>query len=350
MHKRIACVLLSLALAMSVVGCVPFSASGKREATYFDVFDTTAQITAYGVSAAEFSRGEQRLHALLQEYHRLYDIYHAYEGVANLYTVNAAAGTPVAVDDKILDLLEYGLEMEQRTAGRVNIVFGAVLALWHDCRDAALENPDAAALPDPAALTAAAAHTDPAALVIDRQAGTVCLTDPDARLDVGAIAKGYVTERAAEFVAQELGWSHVLLNIGGNVRAVGAKPGDAPFTIGIRNPDTDSAVAYLLTVRVADKAVVTSGDYERYYTVAGQRYAHIIDVDTLYPAAHLRAVSVICADSGLADVLSTALFTLPMEQGLRLLAAFPDAAAVFLLPDGSRQYSPGFEDYVLSET
>ena len=317
MRKRVFCVLLSLLLAAGTVGCAPFSA-GRQETTYLDVFDTVTTVTAYGVSAGEFSAGAQRLHALLTEYHRLYDIYHTYEGLQNLCSVNAAAGgDPVAVDSRILDLLEYGRESYATTGGRVNILYGAVLQLWHTQREQAAADPAAAALPDPAALQQAAAHTDPSLLRIDRAAGTVQLTDPQARLDVGAIAKGYAAERAAEFIRGELGWSHVLLNVGGNVRAIGGKKTHTPFTIGVQNPDEDSAVA-------------------------GQRYTHIIDVDTGYPATYVRAVTVLCPDSAQADVLSTALFTLPVEEGLALLEHFADAEAVFVLPDGSLRYSPGF--------
>lgn len=94
MRKRVFCVLLSLLLAAGTVGCAPFSA-GRQETTYLDVFDTVTTVTAYGVSAGEFSAGAQRLHALLTEYHRLYDIYHTYEGLQNLCSVNAAAGRAI---------------------------------------------------------------------------------------------------------------------------------------------------------------------------------------------------------------------------------------------------------------
>jgi thiamine biosynthesis lipoprotein len=230
----------------------------------------------------------------------------------------------------------------------VNILFGAVLSLWHQSREIGIADPDNAALPDAAALNEAAKHVSPDVLVIDRAAGTVQLTDPQARLDVGAIAKGYAVEQAARYAAQQLGWTSALLSIGGNVRAIGAKGGAdsaTPYTVGIQNPDTDSAQAYLMTVDIDNMAVVTSGDYQRYYTVDGKRYAHIIDTETLYPATYVRAVSVICPDSAMADVLSTALFTMPVEQGLALLEKTADAHAMWVLADGSLRYSAGFEAY-----
>lgn len=350
MVKRCLCVLLSLLLAGGLVGCASFTSAPKRSQTYMDVFDTVTEITAYGMSAAEFEADVAKLHAELAAYHRLYDIYNAYPDMNNLRTVNdAAGGAPVEVDSRILDLLEYGLDAYERTDGRVNILFGAVLSLWHEAREQGIADPESAALPDAAALTAAEAHVSPDTLVIDRAAGTVRLTDPAARIDVGAIAKGYAVEQAARYAEETLGWSSALLSVGGNIRAIGAKGGadrDTPFTVGIQNPDTASAKTYLTTVDIADMAVVTSGDYQRYYTVDGKNYAHIIDPETLYPAEYMRAVTVVCADSGLADVLSTALFCLPPEQGEALLAKIPNAHAVWVLADGSLMYSDGFTTYM----
>ena len=128
MVKRVCCVLLSLLLAGGLVGCASFSSEPKRSQTYMDVFDTVTEITAYGMSADEFAADIAKLHAELKAYHRLYDIYNTYPEINNLKTVNdTAGGAPVKVDGRILDLLEYGLDAYERTDGRVNILFGAVL-------------------------------------------------------------------------------------------------------------------------------------------------------------------------------------------------------------------------------
>ncbi len=340
MNKRIVCIALCLLMAGGLFGCA--APQEKHTADYWELFDTASSITVYGRTDAQFAAEEKELHRFLTEYHQLCDIYHDYDGLVNLKAVNDAAGQPVTVDARLIDLLTYGLDAYRQTDGRVNIMLGSVLVLWHECREAATENPDAATLPDDAALHAAAAHTAIDSLIIDRAAGTVQITDPLARLDVGAIAKGYVTERAAEYARDTLGWTSALLNIGGNIRAIGKKPGDKPFTVGIQNPDTSSAKTYVDTVSLCDAAAVTSGDYQRFFTVDGVRYGHIIDKDTLYPARYMRSVSIVCADSALADVLSTALFSMPVEEGLSLLAHF-DGAAVYVTTDGTVRYSPGFD-------
>ena len=346
--KRVCCMTLSLLIAGGVVGCTSFSPAPKRSKIYMDVFDTVTEIAAYGIDETTFEADVERLHDELVVYHRLYDIYNTYSDLSNLKTINdAAGGAPVKVDSRILDLLAYGLDAYEHTDGRVNILFGTVLSLWHDAREQSLADPTKAFLPNEESLAEAAKHVSPKALVIDREAGTVCLNDPKARIDVGAIAKGYAAERIAQFAQQQLGWTSALINVGGNVRAIGGKGGahsDTPFTIGVQNPDTSSAQTYLTTVNIADLSVVTSGDYQRYYTVNEKRYAHIIDPETLYPATYVRAVTVVCEDSGLADVLSTALFCLPPDQGKALLEKTPNAYAVWVMPDGELQYSDGFDD------
>ena len=132
MVKRLLCVLLSLLLAGGLFGCALFSSAPKRSQTYMDVFDTLTDITAYGLSEEQFHSDVAKLHDELTTYHRLYDIYNTYPDVINLKSVNdAAGGAPVAVDKRILDLLEYGVEAYKLTDGRVNILFGAVLSLCH---------------------------------------------------------------------------------------------------------------------------------------------------------------------------------------------------------------------------
>ena len=211
-----------------------------------------------------------------------------------------------------------------------------MLKLWHDARTHGISFPAAAALPDADALTQAAAHSAMDSIVIDEAASTVYLSDPLSRLDVGAVAKGWSVEQVCRNAPEGL-----LVSVGGNVRATGPKPTGNPWVVGLQSPDGD-ADDYLHTLHLETGSVVTSGDYQRYYVVDGKPYHHIIDPETLYPADRWRAVSVVCPDSGLADCLSTALFILPQEAGQALLDQ-TGAEAMWLLADGTRLYSPGFE-------
>ena len=326
--------LMALALVLAA-GCAPPNAAPRRyEATFLTVFDTVTTVLGYAETEEDFRQRAQDLQDRLLTYHRLFDIYNDYDGMNNLKTVNDQAGVaPVEVEAPILDLLEFCRQAYEDTGGRVNVAMGSVLTLWHDAREAAVSDPERAALPDPAALEEAARHTDLSQMVLDRDASTVYLADPEMSLDVGAVAKGWAVERVCREMPAGL-----LVSVGGNVRATGPKADGSDWVVGVENPDGGT---YLRRVAVRDTAVVTSGDYQRYFTVDGVRYHHIIDPDTGYPAQYWRSVTILCADAGLADVLSTALFTLPQEPGQALLDAF-SAEALWMASDGTLLESPGF--------
>ena len=134
----------------------------------------------------------------------------------------------------------------------------------------------------------------------------------------------------------------LLVSVGGNVCITGPRPTDgSDWIIGVQDPD-GGASDYILTLALSSGSMVSSGDYQRYYTVDGVTYCHIIDPDTLMPPALWRAVTVLCPDSGKADALSTALFCLGREEGEALLEKF-GAEALWIRPDGSTECTPGFE-------
>ena len=312
----------------------------RYEATYWDVFDTVTTVTGYAAGQAEFDAAAREIHDTLLEYHRLYNIYESYDGLRNLKTVNDQAGIgPVPVDERILSLLQFAQTAWTETGGRVNAAMGSVLALWHDAREQALEDPDRATLPDRSALEEAALHTDLSALELDLEAGTAFLTDPDMALDVGALAKGYAVEQVAAAAPD-----HFLISVGGNVCATGPKPDGTPWTVAVENPDGGD---FLKLLYAEDRSVVTSGDYQRYFELDGVRYHHIIDPDTLEPAAYWRSVTVVADSSAAADCLSTALFTLPQAEGQRLLDQW-GAEALWIGRDGAQVMSPGFSAYLAS--
>ena len=331
---------LFLVLALLLTACAaPASGSGKKQyqASFLTLFDTVTYISGLAESEEAFQAKAQQVHDALLVYHQLFDIYYEYEGLNNLKTVNDNAGVaPVKVDEKIIRLLQDCRTYYELTNHRVNVAMGSVLSLWHEARTAGLDDPAHAALPDTAALEEASLHTSWDAVVIDPEASTVYLSDPDMRLDVGAVAKGWSVQQVAKTAPQGL-----LISVGGNVCATGPKDENGtPWVVGIANPDGGSE--YLHTLSVTDQAVVTSGDYQRYYVVDGKPYHHIIDPDTLYPAAYWRSVTIVCPDSGLADALSTALFLLPRDEGQALLDSC-GAEAMWVDAEGNCYYSPGFQ-------
>lgn len=327
-------------ISMLLCGCASFVKQEQKQytATFLNLFDTVTTIVGFAGSEEEFEEISQKIHDDLEGYHHLFDIYNDYEGINNLKTVNDQAGiAPVKVDKAVIDLLldcRYYYEM---TGGRVNAAMGSVLELWHEARNRGISNPDNAELPDMSELEQAAGHIRFDEIVIDADASTVFIQDAEMSLDVGAVAKGWATQRVAEKAPAGL-----LISVGGNVCATGPKQGEHPWVIGIQNPDGGD---YLHTIYVTGGCVVTSGDYQRTYMVNGEKYHHIIDPDTRMPAAYWRSVSIVCADSALADALSTALFLLPLEEG-KVLAARCGAEALWIDKEGNEIMTSGFESII----
>ena len=299
----------------------------QYSATYWDLFDTVTTVTGFADSQKAFDEQARDIYNRLKHYHRLFDIYRDYEGLTNLKTVNDMAGiAPVQVDGAIIDLLTDCVKFHRLTQGRVNVAMGSVLSLWHEARSIGTYIPDAQSL------QAAAEHTNIDCLQIDREAGTVYITDPFTRLDVGAIAKGWAVEQVGANAPKGL-----LLNVGGNVFATGPKE-DAPWIVGVQDPQ--DANSYLCKLQLTGGAAVTSGDYQRTYSVDGKDYHHIIDPETLMPSTYWRSVTVVCPDSALADALSTALFVMPLEQGKALAKSC--SAEVLWVDTTGRQYKTDF--------
>ena len=336
--KRIAICIFVLCLLLSGCTAEKEPELNRYTATFLDLFDTVTTIVGHAHTKEEFEVQARQIHDDLQYYHQLFDVYNDYPGISNLKAINDQAGVqPVTVDKAIIQLLNDCLSYYELTGGRVNVAMGSVLQLWHVARNDGLDDPANAYLPDADKLQIAAEHTSPEAIIIDEAASTVFLSDAMMQLGVGAVAKGWATQKVAEKSPEGL-----LISVGGNVCATGVKKTDnAPWVIGIQDPD--DANGNLHTVYVSNQSVVTSGDYQRCYWVDGKAYHHIIDPDTLMPGGYWRCVSIVCADSALADALSTALFLLPLEEGKALVESC-GADAFWVSLTGEEYMTSGFEN------
>ena len=294
---------------------VLLSGCGEKEkqvyqTVFLDVFDTVTTLRGYEASEEAFNQRAEQVHRALLEYHRMFDIYNDWPG--GLKLVNDSAGKePVAVEPEVLALLKDCRDYYEDTNGRVNVAMGSVLSLWHEAREAGLNDPEHAALPDMEKLKEAAKHVSFDTVLLDEAAGTVFITDERQRLDVGAVAKGWTAQRVSQLLPEGY-----MLNVGGNVCTRGVKPGGGKWNIAVQSPNVGED--NLCVLSLSGQSLVTSGDYQRSYTVDGKSYHHIIDPDTLMPSEYWRSVSILCDDSGLADCLSTALFLLPLEEGKEL--------------------------------
>jgi len=319
----------------------------RYDTDFFDTFDTIITVMGYAPDEDTFRQVSNEAHEMFRRLHTLYDGYNAYAGVNNLYTLNReAAKGPITVEPELMDLLLFCKEHQPVTQGTTNVALGTVLQIWHDYREDGLYDPAAAQLPPIETLQNAAQHINFDDVILDPAAGTVTYADPKLQLDLGSVAKGYAAELVAQWMLDSAMPSFII-NAGGDVR-VGNPPLDgrrAFWGVGIQNPRgnvfSDPSNDIVETFFVANLSVVSSGDYQRYYIVDGKRYHHLIDPFTLMPGKHFSAITVLCEDAGLADLLSTAVFLLPYDEGRAMVESLEGVDALWIFHDGSVEMTDG---------
>lgn len=360
--KKLVLSLLSLSMMMIMTGC-----SKKYELMSHYItgpFDTITTYMSYVSSEDEFNEQCDYIEEQLNYYDQLFDKYNTYNGMNNLKTINDNAGKKaIEVDQALIDLLNLSIERNRKISSKVNIAFGSVINIWHDYREEAESHDGVGTVPSDVELEKANQHTSIDSIEIDEKKKTVYINDALASIDVGATAKGYAIELIKDGLI-EMDVDNFLLSGGGNVASHGQrkiqKEGEFylddcadKFCVGIESPqdgnyaasadDPDSENEAVLVVQ--GESIVTSGDYQRFYQdVNGVRYHHLIDPETLYPAVHFRSVSIITEDSGLADFLSSAVFLMEYEEGLKLVNSLDGVEAIWLLEDGKIRMSDGLKD------
>lgn len=346
------CKLLALFIALlCLFGCTATKKTKYTEHLIGDeMFDTVIQFILYTEEEDEFGAYTEKVKNEFIYYHKLYDKYHTYPGINNIKTINDSAGiAPVKVEQPIIDLLKFSKEMHEKTSGKTNIALGAVLKIWHDYRErySDIEEYDehntSSKIPSKEELNQLRKNTDISKLIIDEEAMTVFIEDPDMSIDVGGIAKGYATEQVAKMLESE-GLEDFVVNAGGNVRVSGYSYGENGkkrlWNTGVKDPLIQSNPS-TANIRINSGALVSSGNYERFYWYDGKKYSHIIDDDTLYPSFEYAQVTIYHEDSAIADFLSTELYLLPIDQGKSIAKKF-NAEVLWIEPDGTIHVTSDF--------
>ncbi len=322
MRKTIA-LLLTLLFLFSFVDCQ----AQPQPLTCTDyLLDTVVTLTLYGATEAD-------LDAAFQEIRRLSDLIDAYSPTSDLGRLQAAAGQePVTVSPETVELLAFAKEMYERTGGYLDVTVGPLIDLW-DIRNGGH-------YPTDVELSAALGLLNMDDLVLDEANGTAYLARPGMRVDLGALAKGYIADKVKELLLSR-GVKSAVLDLGRNILLLGEKPGGAAFSIGVQSPTNSGDLLRILALR--DKSLVTSGTYERYFEHEGKRYHHVLDPFTGFPAdTGLSAVTILSDSSLWGDALSTACLLLGADNGLKLIESIPDAEALFVRTDGTVVTSSGF--------
>ena len=310
---RFAAVLTAAFTALFLSGCTALEPLTRTAVC----LDTTVSITLYDAQSGELL---DDCISLIKEREALWSRTVDTSDIARL---NAANGEPVTVSEETAELLRTAQTYAALTDGAFDITIAPLTDLWETAEKSGV-------LPTSDALASALAAVGAQAMTVDDD--TVTLSE-NAAVDLGGIAKGQIADELSALLAAR-GCQSALIDLGGNIFAHGSRPDGKPFRIGILDPrDGESVIA---AVEVSDGSVVTSGSYERCYTVAGERFSHILDPKTGRPVQNdLLSVTILSPRSLDGDALSTACFVMGSERAQAFLSQYKDVEAVFVTADGS---------------
>ena len=319
-----------LSALLFLTGCSAESSPEPVQGTFF-AMDTMMDFTIYGESG--LINQSESLIASLESLVSVTD------ADSELYAINqTGSGT---LTGKASSLMEQALEICRRTDGALDLSIYPIVRAWGFTTGSYQ-------VPDEAEIQALLPLVDYRKIQYDAATGTVTVTLPEGmEIDLGSVAKGYAGQLAAQML-REHGVQSALLNLGGNVQTVGAKPDGSPWQIGIKDPQGEDA---MMVLSVEDQAVVTSGGYERYFEQDGQTYWHIMDPSTGHPAdSGLISVTIVGDEGVVCDGLSTALFVMGLEKAADLWAQSGDFEAVFVTASGEVYITEGLRDrFALTE-
>ncbi|MBP7056523.1 MAG: FAD:protein FMN transferase [Candidatus Omnitrophica bacterium] len=237
--------------------------------------------------------------AAFNEISRLEEVFSAYKPDSELSRLNrSAAQGAVAVSEELFFVIKRSLEYSAKTKGSFDITVKPLRDLWKRAGESGEP-------PSEASITDARSRVGADLVFLDDRSRTVKFAQEGVELDLGAVAKGYAVDRATK-VLKDLGIRNAVVSAGGDMFCIGARSKEKRWKIGIQHPRDRSKIIY--TINVTDKGVDTSGDYERYFTIAGKRYSHIIDPKTGMPIGdNIVSATVVALDSMTADIFATAL-------------------------------------------
>jgi FAD:protein FMN transferase len=337
--RRIASWLIILLLLSGSAIAVLLAGRQPREyASDQFLMDTLVSIKVYG------NDSDQLRHAVTDAYaemHRIADLSDHFPrpgtaafAASDICRINEQAGIkPVRVHRDILEMLELSRKFHDLSGGAFDVTIGPVMDLWGF-------GGDKPHVPPARKLAGALKLVDNSQLVLNEREQTVFLRKKGMKLDLGAVAKGYATEKALQVLKRD-GIRQALIDAGGNIRVLGRNTRNAPWRIGVKDPRKSGAMVAVLSLE--NSSAVTSGDYYRYFETGGKRYHHILDPRTGYPAAEDMSVTAITEDAGLADVLSTAFFVLKPEQAMAMAEKMPGVDLFLVTAAGRILHTPGLQ-------
>lgn len=312
-------ILITTLFIATSTACTPAPQPYTKTGFYLD---TIISITLYNPKSASLI---DECFALIKHYENLFSKTIPTSDIAR---INQSAHANVKVDPETILLLEKAIYYAELSNGLVDPTVGSIVNLW----DFKSNNGQ---IPDIDSLTLATTHVNYKNVVIDRTSQTVALKNPETQIDLGFIAKGYIADKLKEFLSEN-NVVNAIINLGGDISVIGSKPDKTPYNIGVQEPFAPSGQTSFV-IPVTDRAIATTGCYERFFYQNDTLYHHILDPRTGFPIDNdLLSVTVIALKAADADALSTLCYILGIEEARNLIASLDGVTAVFLTKDNQR--------------
>lgn len=317
MKKKILSILLMVSLVMTLTACANKENTTSITDTQFK-FNTVMTITLYGYN-------DQAIFT---------DIWALFDKMENSYSANLEASDiskfnnnlstePIQMPADIVEMVALANTYSGKSKGAFDLTIEPIVKMWA----ISTETPR---VPTQAEIDAALPHVNYKNVIADEKNSTLQKLDPNVHLDLGAIAKGYAADQCVTFL-KEKGIESAILNLGGNIYALGEKSKGTPWNVGIQSPIPGETGELMGTVKATEKSIVTSGSYERYFEKDGVTYHHILTPSTGYPVDNnLISVTIISDRSVIGDILSTTTFSLGLDEGRQLINTLENTAAIFI--------------------
>lgn len=319
-------------LCLVACGCL-----SSREKTFKETRTAMHTITSVTVVAGTEQKASGAIEAAFVEIGRLEKLMNYYADDSEVSAINHSAGVaPVRVSPETMEVIEKALFVSAETYGAFDITVGPLVRLW-DFRTGKI--------PEAADISRARERVDYTQVKLDKNTGTVFLENKGMEIDLGGILKGYAADRAAAVLRKE-GIASGIVTVGGEVKAFGVRPDGTAWKVGVTNPrkrGPDDEI--MATVRLSDKAISTSGDYERFFIRDGLRYHHVLDPATGSPGPLCRSVTVVTDEGAMSDAFATAVFILGPDKGMEVLTRL-GFDGIIIASDGVVHTTKGLEGRV----
>ncbi|MBG9773439.1 FAD:protein FMN transferase [Brevibacillus laterosporus] len=329
--------LFFLILSLILNGCVSktheesVKTAIQPQSESFFIYDTIVTVRVYDdrMTDKHFKELEARMKEIESHLSR------TLQG-SEVYRINEQAGKQaVPVSRETYEVIKKSIQFAELSEGRFDPAIGPLVSLWNIGQDNAK-------VPSEEKLTEALQVIDYHQIVLNDAKRTVFLKQPNMAIDLGGIGKGYAADQIAVYLTEK-GFNSAIIDLGGNILALGKKPNENDWIIGIQDPDRNRG-NQLGKLKVTNKTVVTSGIYERYFEENGKHYHHILNPATGYPVENnLFSVSIITNESADADALSTTGFALGLEKGMPFMESLPNVEAIFITKDKNVYITSGLK-------